>query len=300
VCGLSKLTSISAAIFVVSFGTTTLAQSHSAGGSIRAGSVTDLPTLKTGEQILLAPTSGQLSFAGQSVSLTSARLMAGYASEVAYLAVLEGEASIGRRKAEAGSMLIFQPYGAPTLVERFDGARLRQSFETAKVSVSPDVAVALDRVIRRQQMGVRLGRFRSTSFNVATSGDAQTEMARRDLVGGQAVRAIRFSNAEDAADIAQRTVTDFIEALMAGNASRIAEFLDPVPFGADGLNARIALAQAMIAERDWRTILAGATASAGTVADQWLVQGAQGAAVVALRPSNGFPFIGTIKVEEGQ
>jgi hypothetical protein len=287
-------------IFVVSLGTTTLAQSPSAGGSVRAGSVTDLPTLKTGEQILLPPTSGQLSFAGQSVSLTSARLMAGYASEVAYLAVLEGEARIGRRKADAGSMLIFQPYGAPTLVERFDGARLRQSFQTAKVSVPPEVAVALDRVIRRQQLGVRFGRFRSTSFNIATSGDAQTEMARRAEVGGTGIRSIRFSGSRERNDIVQKTVTEFIRALSARDANRIGEFLDPIPFGAGNPAARTVLAQGLINQRDWSTLLSGSTVTGEAAVNQWRVEGPNAKAIVTLRPTSSFVFISAITLEEGQ
>jgi hypothetical protein len=287
---------------VVTLGMAMSAQAQSADvGEPAVSSVaSDLQSLVTGQQLALQRQSGNLDFAGHVVALTEASTIAGFASEVAYLVVLDGKARIGEVTAGPGRMLLIPPFGGRVLVERFDAARLRQGLDANAVVMAPEAGAALDRLARRQRVGIALGRLQRTRFNVAASGAAAAEGGRRALVGGQAVRAIRFSNAEDAADIARRTVTDFIAALMAGNAAHIAEFLDPVPFGADGGNARIALAQAMIAERDWRTMLAGATASAGTEADQWLVQGAQGAAVVVLRPSNGFPFIGTINVEDGQ
>ena len=152
-----------------------------------------------------------------------------------------------------------------------------------------------------QARGLWLGRLSSTSFNVATMGNAAQEEQRRARVGDPALRDLRFAEAADPAARERQIVGAFLGALARGDAGEVAQFLDPLPFGDRALSgggdaARLAMAQALLAERDWRGF-AGATPLAAGAAT-WRANGSSSAAEIRLRRTTEFAFVQSITVGE--
>lgn len=271
------------------------------GVRLSDGTALPLAQIATGEQLLLSDITAPVSFAGRQITLSGARVIAGYASEVAYLVVLEGEASIGKQGASAGRMLLIPPFGADVLVERFDAKRLGDQWPTSTTADGLDEArAALDKITRQQRLGLTLGRLQRTSFNVAASGAADQEAGRRALVGGETVRSIRFGGDANETEVAQRVVASTSDALASGDARALAELLDPIPFGTEDAGARIALAQSMLSEHDWPRQLASAQIETAGDLSSWRLRGPGGSTLIQLRASSGFPYVATINVEDGQ
>lgn len=275
------------------------------GGPVRVadGQPRELTDLATGEQVILDRRSGPLRFAGREILLEDFIGVAGYASEVAYLLVLSGSAKLAEARARPGRMLLLPPYGGKPMVERFDAGRLRQSWSPAAVAAAPEAKEALDDIAKDQAFGLFAGRYQRTRFNVAASGAAGSEMERRAVVGGAAVREIRFSRDGDPATAEYRVIVSFARALAEGDSASLAELLDPIPFGGRnmgpaGADARLLFARALVAQRDWRRQLNSVAATRGTKPNQWLLAGPNGLTIVTLRPTTDFAFVGAVDVEE--
>jgi len=219
----------------------------------------DSASLATGEQLLLSSRSVNMDFAGRELKLAGFTGIVGYANELAYIVVLEGAASDGSAKAEAGNILIIRPYGAPTAVEQFDAIRLSKQWSEAARRASPSAYASLERVKGGQELGVWFGRFGQTSYNVAASGSARYEHQTRTLMGDPAVRDIRFSGASDPHEVERLVAVSFLDALKAGDANTAAALMDPTPFGGRALaggaeDARLMAANAVIESRDWSQV----------------------------------------------
>ncbi|MCB2067510.1 MAG: hypothetical protein KDE15_12825 [Erythrobacter sp.] len=260
-----------------------------------------LAALDTGDQLVIEQAQGPLAFAGHQIELDGFSGVAGYGSQAAYLIVIEGRARLGDLEAGPGRMLLIQPLGAGTELARYDARRLHRSLsEQAGLSDLP-VLAELDAVARGQARGLWLGRLSSTSFNVATMGNAAQEEQRRARVGDPALRDLRFAEAADPAARERQIVGAFLGALARGDAGEVAQFLDPLPFGDRALSgggdaARLAMAQALLAERDWRGF-AGATPLAAGAAT-WRANGSSSAAEIRLRRTTEFAFVQSITVGE--
>lgn len=270
------------------------------GSRLSDGAAARLDQLATGEQLLLPARSGPLAFAGQQLSLTDATLITGYASEVAYAVVVAGEARIGDLRAGPGWMLLIPPWGAAPSRQRYDAARLLAAWP--QHAGQADARAALTRVAKGQRFAITMGRLQRTRFNVAASGDAANEGDRRALVGGTAVRVVRFGGDGDLPGVVQQIVSGVAGALVTGDAASLAQYIDPLPFGGDGGStaARTALAEAIIAQRDWGARLSGVQIVPGAGDSQWRLTGPAGVTTIQLRPTGGFPFVSAITAEAGQ
>jgi hypothetical protein len=269
------------------------------GTRLADGTAAALATLATGEQLLIEPASTPLDFAGQTIARADARLIVGYASEVAYVLVLAGEARLGDLSAGPGRMLLFPPWGGAPSVQRFDARRLLDAWPVhgAQAAARADAM----RIASRQRLALTFGRLQRTRFNVGASGDAAEEGTRRALVGGAAVRAVRFGGEADLPGVVQQVMSGVAGALVTRDAAALAQFIDPLPFGGDaGGDGRQALAEAIIAQRDWSARLAGVAIIPGGSDSQWRLTGPAGITTVQLRPTGGFPFVAAITAEAGQ
>ena len=294
--GFRRLSSAALALLIMS--------APCAGGaqSIRLsdGQPRELAAMATGEQVVLGRRSGPLSFAGREVQLRDFIGVAGYASEIAYLLVLAGEASLGGKQVRPGQMLLLPPYGADAMIERFDAGRFRDAWSSAAAAAAPEAHQALAGVAKDQKFGLFVGRYQRTGFNVATSGtSASREVQRRQAIGAPAVRAIRFSEGATPTELEYRVITSFAEALAKKDAASVAELLDPTPFANEGgAEARLVLARALIAERNWGRIFSSVEVSRSLEPNKWLLAGPGGLSTITLRATPDFAFIAAIQTGE--
>lgn len=260
--------------------------------------------LATGEQVILAEQSGPIAFAGCTLVLTNFTGMLGVSSAAAYVVTVGGEASDGTIAAERGHMLLIPPLGGSTTRARFDAARLASGLSEAQRTQAPAFTAGLAALGKAQARGVFLGRLGRTAFNVGAPGSTEGERAARSVVGEAAVRTIRFSGTDDLTAIEQKVADDFLAALGAGDARAVAALMDPSPFGSSdlrsgGVEARIALAEALIAERDWSAALREAQAVRNpAVANGWTIRGPLISGTIMLRPLGEFIFVRAIETEE--
>lgn len=278
------------ALGVLGFGGAALADN---GVLLADGRSADSGRLSTGQQLLLTGRTGALPFAGREIAMEGFSGIVGYANDLAYVAVLEGTASVGEVQARAGSILILPPYGAPPTAERFDAARLVPKFSDPARQAAPTAYASLERIAASQSRGIWLGRLGRTRFNVAASGSARNERATRTLMGDPAIREIRFSGASDPRAVEQMVASRFLDALKAGDARTVAALLDPAPFGGRSLGggaeaARLQAAQALIASRNWSQAIGAATPQFANGA--WRA----GTAEVRLRALDDFVFVSRV------
>ncbi len=253
----------------------------------------DSATLATGEQLLVDSSANRMPFAGRDIDLDDFTGIVGYANEIAYIAVIEGAASDGNKKAKAGQMLLFRPYGAQSAVERFDAIRLSDQWSEATRAAAPTAYASLAGVKSRQQKGVWFGRLGQTNYNVAASGSAKHEKATRRLMGATAVREIRFSGASDPMAVEKLVADSFLGALKSGDAETVAALLDPTPFGGRALaggadEARLMAARTLIASRNWSEV--AGSLSAELSEGMWRA----GHAAIELRSIDDFVFVSKI------
>lgn len=261
----------------------------------------DSEALATGDQLLLTGREGALRFAGRELRLAGFSGIVGFASEVAYVVVIAGEARDGALRAAAGQMLLIPPYGAAPSVQRFDAARLRARWSAAARTAEPASFAQLGALAARQHRGLFFGRLARTSFNVAAPGGAERELAGRSVRGAGAVRDLRFSGRSDPAAVERGIVEMFLAALVAGDAERVASLMDPVPFGNTDLRggaaeARLAMARLLIGQRDWSAALSGAQAERDGQTNNWRLNGPAGRGAIALRPMGDFAFVRAIEM----
>lgn len=261
-----------------------------------------LATIETGDQLVVGATDGDVSFGGYPVQLDGFSGIFGYASEVAYVIVVDGRASIEGTTAARGRMLLIRPFGAGISSERFDATRLQEALgEGGEAELAPDVLASLERLAAAQRRGMFLGRLAQTNFNVASLGSAEAEMGRRNRVGGAAVREARFAPPAPGIAIEQTIVERFLAALARGDTAASAQFLDPLPYGYsgpsdEGRQAREAMAAALIEAHDWSRFADAQADKAGEAS--WLVQGNGAQARIALRRTTEFAFVQSIEVAE--
>lgn len=259
-----------------------------------------LESLETGDQLLADAKARTVRFAGREVLLDDATAVFGYASEVAYMAVIEGEASLGGLTARRGKMLLIPPFGGEPSVERFDARRLSEALSAQAGTTDAAAFASLESLASGQDRGVFLGRLARTNFNVTTLGSAEAELDRRGRVAGAAIREMRFAAVEPGTDIEQGIVERFLAALAAADVATVAQMLDPLPFGYGSLaggggQARWLMAETLIAERDWRAIAAGPPVKSGET--RWVAGGGTGEQVtVELRRTTDFAFVQSIQV----
>jgi hypothetical protein len=252
--------------------------------------------LAAGDQLLLEDRSGPFAFAGHQLDLDGFTGIVGYASEVAYVVVLDGAVRDGDRRVGPGRMLLIPPFGAAPDVQRFDAARVAASWSAPFRAARPQVAERMASIARGQQRGIFLGRLGTTRFNVATSGQPGRELARRALLGSETIRSIRFAGVGDAAAIDRQVVETFAAGLRSGDAERVASLMDPSPFGGRSLaggavEARLVAARGLIASRDWNALLGSEAARAES--GVWRL----GTAALTLRRIDDFVFIQRIEGE---
>lgn len=254
----------------------------------------DSDNVATGEQLLLTGRDGSLRFAGRELSLAGFSGIVGYASETAYVVVIDGEARDGARRIGPGSMLLVRPYGAAIDVQRFDAARLRDRWSEAARTAQPAAFEHLNGLAARQNRGLFFGRLARTRYNVTAPRGPERELASRALLGNPSIRAIRFDGQADAASVERRIVAAFRAALLAGDAEAVASLLDPMPFGGRALSggareARVLAARALLASRDWTVVLGAAEPAPAD--GRWQI----GRARVTLRTVDDFAFVRTIE-----
>ena len=254
----------------------------------------DSENLAAGDQLLLENRSGPLGFAGRQLELDGFTGIVGYASEVAYVVVLDGAVRDGDRRVGPGRMLMIPPYGAEPAVQRFDAGRLAASWGAPIRAARPQVAERMASIARSQQRGIFLGRLGTTRFNVATSGQPGRELARRALLGSETIRSIRFAGVGDTDAVERRVLDAFRNALLAGDAESVAALMDPMPFGGRALaggaaEARLLAARTLIGSRDWRSELG--TSEPVLNEGRWRI----GGAAVTLRLVDDFAFVRNIE-----
>lgn len=264
-----------------------------------AGNDAEIASLDTGDQLVLSARNGAIEFAGRNVELSNFTGIIGYATEIAYVVVLEGTADYAGKRAKRGKMLMFPPYGAPALVERFDAARLRDVWPEDLRNQSAAAFASLDQLAGAQATGVLFGRLGRTNFNVSAPDSTGAELGRRSVMGGPVVRAIRFGTGSDAAAIELNIVNSVVAALKGRDANALAELIDPLPFGNMDLRsgasgARMLTAEALIAERDWSETLSGEPQK--TSENDWAISGPKGRTLIALRPTSDFAYLANISV----
>ncbi len=271
------------------------------GLQISDDTVTQFDQLASGEQLVLTDRNGIIQFAGRTFNLSGFSGIVGFASEIAYVVTITGTAETEGKSAKSGQMVMIPPFGGNVAVERFDAARLRDAWdEGIKISAAKAYA-ALDDLVKKQSRGLFLGRLGRTTFNVTASGRASQELAKRSIVGGATVTNIRFSSKESSDGIEQHIVNDFINALMRGDAQSVAEIMDPMPFGnsdlrSGGDEARLLLAQSLIGERNWKTIIGNAEAKRDqNIDDLWVIRGPVSRTYIKLRRTTDFAFVSTIR-----
>ncbi|MET0371997.1 MAG: hypothetical protein ABW039_11550 [Sphingobium sp.] len=258
----------------------------------------DSATLAAGQQLLIEGQDGDLAFAGRKLALRGFTGILGYASEVAYVIVIDGRVADGTIDAERGSMLMIPPYGAAPVVQRYDAARLAASWSVPAKGARADAFAALQDVADGQKMGLRLGRLGRTRLNIAAPGGRDGELARRSVKGEGAVQAIRFSGQGDVAAIEAQVVERFLAALSAGDVDGVAGLMDPVPFGNVDLRggaaeARRMMARALVEQRDWEAALSGVTPVREGRGNVWKLGGT---GVLVLRPMGDFVFVRAIEM----
>lgn len=262
---------------------------------------TEIADLTTGEQLVLERADRTVDFAGSPVTLRQFSGILGYASEVAYVVVIDGVAEAGGTRATRGKMLLIPPYGAEVMRQRFDAGRLGDVWNVDMRTRAPATYASLERLSSAQARGVALGRFGKTNFNVAASGVAADELARRTVVGGKAIRDIRFSGERNPEAIERTIVGSLVAALIAGDAHAVASLMDPVPYGNTDLragadDARLLMAASLVASRDWRAVLGTGEARRGAADNVWVVAGPAGTATVTLRPMGDFSYVRNVTV----
>ena len=261
-----------------------------------------LATLATGKQEIVASADTSVAFAGENIELSDFEGVFGYASEVAYVVVIRGEARIREHDADRGKMLLIRPFDAGISVERFDATRLHDTLaRDATDEVAVGVLAKMRELARGQKRGMFLGRLSQNNFNVASLGSSEEELDRRSRVGGIAVRDARFEASGGIVDIEQAIVERFVAAMVRGDSKSAAEFLDPLPYNSARLSGAAATARELTAanllqSHNWDRFAEMQVTRLGE--NRWSVRATDAVATIALRRTTEFAFIQSIEVGE--
>lgn len=260
--------------------------------------------LEAGALLLLENRDGPLSFAGHELGQQRFTGILGYASEVAYVIVIDGVVANGDDQVRPGQMLLIPPYGSAPVVQRYDAARLLPKWSDAARRSAPAIFASLQAIADRQRTGIRIGRFSRSSVNVSAPGGQASEVARRSLKSAQAVQGIRFSGETDMARIEAKVVERFLAGIASGDVETVAALIDPEPFGDTNLSgepsaARRLLAESLIRQHDWKRLLAGTHPVRQADGNLWRIEGGDTPGVLLLRPVADFVFVRGIRLGEG-
>lgn len=260
-----------------------------------------IAALPTGDQLVLQGQDGTIRFAGRDIALSGFSGVLGYASESAYLVTFDGKATTGELEAGRGRMMMFQPFGREAMVARFDARRLHKTLAPQLGSDGEWVMARLASVVESQDRGVFFGRLGRTSFNVATLGSTSAEQARRERVGGTQLRESRFVGDKSAEEVERDLIQRFVRALASGDSRAASEYLDPLPYGMNnmgggGAQARMLMAQQLIARNNWQVFANADPAATGAASYLITANGAR--AQIDLRRTAEVAFVKSVVVED--
>ena len=242
---------------------------------------------------------GSFTLGGQAVTLAAFSGIAGYSSDVAYLLVARGSARIGGVTARAGDVLLLGAFGAPPMVRRFDARRYSASLPDAASAWAPMVVSSLDKVARAQATALFFGLYRRTAVKVQTRGDPE----RNQLLATPAVREVRFSGGATSDQVEYEVITTLARALVDGDPVLLGQIIDPLPFGGAAVDgpaatAREAYARQILAAAPWAEQLKTVVPVRMTKPGVWVLQGADSATIVTLRPTRDFIFVQSVQPGE--
>lgn len=270
---------------------------------LSTGADISVSALKTGDQLVVSALNGAHDVAGHSVSFTQFSGVFGQSSDIAYILVAEGRAKTDSAEAKAGEVLLLMPYGGDTVVQRYAARRFLDSWSDQAINANPGIYQRFKKVSNKQRWGLFFGRLEPTNFNVTAPGSSAQELARRSVVGDEAVQQIRFSGITEPEAVEREVVARFVNALAVGDAETVASLMDPSPFGMTDLRggaggARLLMAERLIASHDWQKVLGPTAAAERTANDgEWRIANGARNTVLGLRPIGDFTYIKTIETE---
>ncbi|MEM1160591.1 MAG: hypothetical protein AAGJ28_06630 [Pseudomonadota bacterium] len=253
--------------------------------------------MASGDQAIVRASGAEaFPFAGHSLQLANAVALIGLSADAAHVAVVSGSIGIGELTVGPGDVVIIPPYGAEPTAHGFDAARLRAALPATAATAATDFVAMLDLVAKDQELGIFLGRYASTAFNLQAPLSALEEERRRAAVGSAEVAAIRFSSNSDATRIEAEVVDAFLNAMASADTDAAAEFIDPAPFGGaiDALSAdaRRAYTRGLAQKANWRRLAGSAPRK---IRDNlWQAGPSQRPVTLTLQPKSDFIFISQI------
>lgn len=278
-----------------------LLMAQSVGAEVKPAS--RIGDVASGKPVELLQHNEPITFAGQEVQFEDFSGLIGHSADLAYVVVADGKAVIDDRKAGRGQVIVIPAMSDEFAIQRFDAERLIQS-RGDKSPLSAELTALVESIARGQSAGLFLGRLKRTNFNIAASGSAKNELARRSIVGKKVVRDFRYGGVSNINDAERQIVSRFMTALIDGDAESLSAMIDPLAFGATDLRlggdeARQLMAKSMIAERNWRDQFAGFQVEASNPQErQWRVLGRENNATIKMRSTTDFSFINSISVGE--
>lgn len=252
--------------------------------------------LRPGERFVQLPSGSgveTLSIAGRTVELNGASALIGSSSDAVFIAVASGEARTGGLGAGPGEALMFQPYGQEPSVVDFDAERMAAMFGPRPPNVLQPFVSALMSVADDQSLGIFLGMYQRSLFDLQTPGGSRVEGGRASVMGAPEVARIRYSGASNPDQIEEMVVARAAAALSYRDANTLAQLLDPTPFGGDDLNgggqeARLVVARQLIA--DFSGVASG-DVRRGAGEGVWRA----GSVTMRTRPFSDFIFISSVE-----
>jgi hypothetical protein len=263
----------------------------------------EIAAMAAGDQLVLSAYDGSVNFAGHSVQMEGFTGILGFSSDVAYVVTIKGTAETAKKKASAGRMILLAPFGEKPDVERFDAQQLGDSWTQSEKIEFAGAYAALEAIAKRQARGIFLGSLGRTRFNVAASGLASNELARRSVVSGKTAQEVRFGVVKSDRDVGSRVVSRFLKGLAEGDAESVAQLMDPLPFGLSDMRgepgqARLIAAQRLIYAHNWTNILNDAVPQMNADTGVWTLTGTS-AVEITLRNSVDIPFVKSIRIGGG-
>ena len=266
--------------------------------NIRTGQITTVDTLATGQQFSVRELNGEKLLAGHNINFRNFSGIVGQSSDTVYIMVARGLITTTDTTAKPGQVMIFSPMQGQAIVQRYDAAKFMQSWPETTRQNSAAMLADFGAIAKKQKWALFFGRYESTGFNVTAPGSLSTELARRSIVGADAISKIRFSGETDPQELEQRIVETFTRALAEGDAKTVAALMDPSPFGRSDLRgggdgARLLMARQLLASQDWARRLNGAQLSRGDDG-VWRIKSSNTQTQIILKPVGDFAFIQSI------
>lgn len=255
--------------------------------------------IRTGDQVVINDMDKAIEFAGHTVKLSGFSGLLGLSSDAAYVLVAKGQAGIKDLQAEAGEILIILPYGLKVSKQSYDAAKLVEFWPEPAQLTRPDVFQNLKQIEKKQARAIYYGRYERTVFNLAAPGSVDVEMARRSVVGENAVQDIRFSGEKNPEKIERMTIDKFSQALLDGDTKTIAALMDPTPYGGADLRggaieARQLAASMLIKKYKWSVLLGSDEPAKEDIG--WRI----GQVSITTKAVNSFIYVSRVNVGESK